>query len=375
LKFFFDQLFLTLVYGGIVLGIFIILLINNKEVRKSRANIFLSILLMAFIFSIFHIRFAGNIIDHFSVKTFPAGDPTFLLIPPLLWFYIEELTGSKVKFSLRSLLHIVPFLFIIFCSLYLHTFSPDEQFIQFPWNHPRLTIIVFLIIVIIQFSVYQFFVRKKWQNYQLLMQQEVSNTEGISISWINFFMTVFLIIILFFLVGLFVIIHFDLMAWLWKSVGIVFSLSVFALGYKGILQKEIFFPDELKKTNPVISTSSSAKSAPDRQMIDLLVNHMHEKKSYLNPELTLSKLAEELNWSRSQLSQLINDGIGENFYDFTNKYRVEEVKRLMVDPQFVHYNLLGLALEAGFKSKSTFNLIFKRFTGLTPTEYRKNITE
>jgi AraC-like DNA-binding protein len=77
--------------------------------------------------------------------------------------------------------------------------------------------------------------------------------------------------------------------------------------------------------------------------------------------------------NRGQLSQLINDGLGDNFYDFVNKYRVDEVKRLMTDPKAKNFNLLGIALEAGFKSKSTFNLIFKRFTGLTPSEYRKNL--
>jgi AraC-like DNA-binding protein len=100
---------------------------------------------------------------------------------------------------------------------------------------------------------------------------------------------------------------------------------------------------------------------------------MQEKKSYLDPELTLSQLAKDLDIGRSQLSQLINDGIGDNFYDFINKYRVEQVKQLMTDPRVKHFSMLGIALEAGFKSKSTFNLIFKRFTGLTPTEYRKNL--
>ena len=85
-------------------------------------------------------------------------------------------------------------------------------------------------------------------------------------------------------------------------------------------------------------------------------------------------LSKQFGVNRNQLSQLINEGVGENFYDFINKYRVEEVKRLMADPQKQNYSLLGLALDAGFKSKSTFNLVFKRFTGLTPTEYKKNIT-
>ncbi|HTJ52679.1 MAG TPA: helix-turn-helix domain-containing protein [Cyclobacteriaceae bacterium] len=102
---------------------------------------------------------------------------------------------------------------------------------------------------------------------------------------------------------------------------------------------------------------------------------MVEKKPYLDAELTLSTLAKDLSMSRNQLSHLINVGVGANFYDFVNKYRVEEVKRLMTDPQVKNFNLLGIALEAGFKSKSTFNLIFKRFTGLTPTEYRKNSTQ
>jgi AraC-like DNA-binding protein len=100
---------------------------------------------------------------------------------------------------------------------------------------------------------------------------------------------------------------------------------------------------------------------------------MAVNKPYLDAELTLTELAKRLGVTRSQLSQLINEGTGDNFYDFVNKYRVEQVKALMIDPTMKHYNMLGLALESGFKSKSTFNLIFKRFTGLTPSEYRKNL--
>jgi len=365
-----DQLFLILINGGIVLGIFVVLLINNKGARKSRANLFLSVLLMAFTFSIFHIRYAGNLMSHFSYRVFNAGDPTFLLIAPLLSFYIEELTGRRVKFSLKSVLHFIPFFFIIVCSLSLNSLT-NNSFISFLNDHSKLPIIIFWIIVVIQFSGYQIFIQRKWRNYQQLIRQEVSNTENINISWVKFFMSVFLIINIFFFFALFIIIHFDYMIWLWKASGIVFSLSVFALGYKGILQREIFYTDEIKAVDtPIINK----QARPDQQLIDKLVSYMSEKKPYFDSELTLSSLAKDIGMSRSQLSQLINDGLGENFYDFVNKYRVEEVKRLMTDPQAMNFNLLGIALEAGFKSKSTFNLIFKRFTGLTPTEYRKNLS-
>ena len=102
---------------------------------------------------------------------------------------------------------------------------------------------------------------------------------------------------------------------------------------------------------------------------------MAEKKPYLDPDLQLSSLAKEMKMTRGQLSQLINNGLGENFYDFINRHRVEEVKKLMADPDKENFSLLGIAFEAGFKSKSSFNLIFKRFTGLTPTGYRKNLMD
>jgi len=141
-----------------------------------------------------------------------------------------------------------------------------------------------------------------------------------------------------------------------------------------MLQKEVF--KQHQESDPIPNTTPTVpeKTKPDQELIDRLLMFMHERKPYLNPELTLTSLAQELDLSRGQLSQLINDGIGDNFYDFINKYRVEQVKVLMHDPAMKNFNMLGVALEAGFKSKSTFNLIFKRFTGLTPTEFKKNST-
>jgi len=240
--------------------------------------------------------------------------------------------------------------------------------------HPRLPIIIFWLMVVAQFLGYQLVIHRKWMAFQQFIKQEVSNTEDVNISWVRFFMRVFLVINLFFLVSLFAVVHLNYMAWLWKIVGVIFSLSVFALGYKGILQREIF--DAAPQSPlPGIESSVSKINKADPQLVDKLLSFMKDKKPYLDSELSLSKLAQAVGMNRSQLSQLINDGVGENFYDFVNHYRVEEVKRLMVDPQMNNFNLLGIALEAGFKSKSTFNLIFKRFTGLTPTEYKKNITE
>jgi AraC-like DNA-binding protein len=371
----FNPLSVILINGGIVLGIFVIILISSKSGRKTRANTFLSILVAALTFSVFHLRYAGDVISHFSLKAYTLGDPSFLLIAPLLWFYVVELAGERIRVNATAFAHFIPFFVIVFCSLSFRSFLNDTSITRFLDSHPRLPFTIFWMVMVIQFSVYQILIHRKWRKYQQMIRDEVSNTEDVNISWVRFFTGVFLIINLSFFVSLFAVIHFNVINMVWKSVGVILSLSIFALGYKGILQKEILFPESLARSGtdePTIHPDPVAR--PDNALVEKLQQYMKKEKPYLDPELSLSTLAKAMGLNRNQLSHLINTGLGENFYDFINKYRVEEVKRLMADPQKQNYNLLGMAFESGFKSKSTFNLIFKRFTGLTPSEYKKNIT-
>jgi AraC-like DNA-binding protein len=368
---FFSQLFLVLTYGGVIQGIFIVLLLNNKGVRKGRANLFLTILLIALTFSVAHILFAGSVINHMSVEVYSVGDPTFYLAAPLLWFYVLELTGQRVGWNRGTILHFLPFLIIIIFSLSFRA-ADYAAFQTFLIKNHRWITISFWAALVIQFSCYQVLVHRRWAAYKRAIKLEMSNTDDVSVEWVRFFLIVFLAINVLFLVGLVAAIHFGDGSWLPKGTAVLFSLSIFALGYKGILQKEVF-----QSVSPIEQQSQSAivssKNRGDEGKLNTLMDHMVSQKSFLNPELTLTDLARQVGMTRGQLSALINESTEDNFYDFVNKYRVEEVKRLMADPKFQNYNMLGLALESGFKSKSTFNLIFKRFTGLTPSEFRKNL--
>ena len=102
---------------------------------------------------------------------------------------------------------------------------------------------------------------------------------------------------------------------------------------------------------------------------------MEKEKLYRNPDLTLPVLAKKLKLSANTLSQVLNGHCGQSFYNFVNSYRLEEVVSMMRDPKFDDKSVLELIYEAGFKSKSTFNPIFKKWTGKTPSEYRKEIQE
>jgi AraC-like DNA-binding protein len=84
-------------------------------------------------------------------------------------------------------------------------------------------------------------------------------------------------------------------------------------------------------------------------------------------------MAEDLNMSRHKLSHVINIGLQKNFYKLINEFRIEEVKDMLVNPKFKHYTVLGIGLECGFNSKTSFNRIFKEETGFTPTEYKRTV--
>jgi len=97
---------------------------------------------------------------------------------------------------------------------------------------------------------------------------------------------------------------------------------------------------------------------------------MQKERVYTNSELSLDDVASGINISSHTLSQLLNVFIRRNFFNYVNEFRVKEVKRLLVDPGFDNYSLLGIAEEAGFNSKSSFNRIFKNETGMTPSAYK-----
>lgn len=101
---------------------------------------------------------------------------------------------------------------------------------------------------------------------------------------------------------------------------------------------------------------------------------MEYDKLFLDSTLTLAALAERVGLPAQHLSQVINEQCGQNFADFINSHRIEEAKRRLQDPAFAHYSILAISEDSGFHSKSTFNTAFKKHTGLTPSEFRKQIS-
>jgi AraC-like DNA-binding protein len=102
----------------------------------------------------------------------------------------------------------------------------------------------------------------------------------------------------------------------------------------------------------------------------MLLDYVIKNKPYLNSELNLRQLAEETGIPSHQLSMLLSIYLNQNFYSFINGFRIEEAKRLLAEEDGTRFNIIEVAYEAGFNSKTTFNTAFKKSEGLTPSEYR-----
>lgn len=102
-----------------------------------------------------------------------------------------------------------------------------------------------------------------------------------------------------------------------------------------------------------------------------LLRLLDEERLFLDPDLTLKKLSLRLRVHYNHLSRIINERFGLSYNDFINKYRIEEAKRKLAAPGETDSTILDIAYSTGFYSKSVFNAAFKKFTGMTPTEYRR----
>lgn len=104
-----------------------------------------------------------------------------------------------------------------------------------------------------------------------------------------------------------------------------------------------------------------------------LVRSMETDKLYLNNKLSIVDVSENLNIPRQYISEVLNEYMDTNFQDFVNEYRVEEFINRLKNDQNNHFTLLGIATDVGFNSKSSFNAIFKKHKGLTPTQFKKTL--
>jgi len=234
--------------------------------------------------------------------------------------------------------------------------------------------------------------------YRKNLVHQFSNTDKINFNWL-----LYLIIWMMVIWMVVLIMHND--RWIYAAV----SLFVLWIGYFSIRQVQVFrydnsYPqdetafktgslDEKSSVDNVenitepdipatnqnqenVKYQKSPLSEKDVSMIyERLKQCMNEKKPFINPDLTLNDLAKSLEVHPNHLSQVINSNEHKNFYDLINEKRIQEFIQLISQSSSQKYTLMALAYDCGFNSKASFNRNFKKYTGVTPSDYLKNLSE
>lgn len=120
--------------------------------------------------------------------------------------------------------------------------------------------------------------------------------------------------------------------------------------------------------------TSSISESESTALFKKIQNIMETKELYRDSNLSLEFLSKQLSTNRTYISQIINENYKMNFYHFINEYRIEKVKRLIQSNRDNDYSIIEIAFEAGFNSKSTFNHVFKKIVGMTPSKYKKELS-
>ncbi|MBC8180834.1 AraC family transcriptional regulator [candidate division KSB1 bacterium] len=217
-----------------------------------------------------------------------------------------------------------------------------------------------------------------------------STIEKIKLNWLKIITYMVIFVLSFFLIenllklfGMQLSYHFNLTSFL-------YAILIYVLGYIGFSKSEICaepelaesmsrlpkydqLPLDLKPTSVPKYEKSGLSPQKAKQYLDSLLKLMEEKEQYRNSELTLHELAEASSISPHNLSEVLNTQLNQSFFDFINFYRIEQVKKDLLDPEKQHLKILSIAYDAGFNSKTSFNTLFKKHTDLTPSEYRKQV--
>lgn len=155
----------------------------------------------------------------------------------------------------------------------------------------------------------------------------------------------------------------------WQLVWIALALVILFVGYYGLTAPELYRVAPLMAQAPAKYRGSRLTATELDRFRERLDDLMRAQKPYLNRRLAKAELAALLGVSSPDLARLLNERIGMNFFEYVNAFRIREFIRLARAPGAEALTLFGLAQEAGFNSKTTFNKAFRQLTGTSPSAY------
>lgn len=346
------------------------LLVFHRRKANKTANIFLGLFVVTVGLALLEIPLFYKNFQLRNPIIFEMIGLSRFLTAPFLYISILCFTSIQKKIDRNILWHFLPFLFFLLFRL---PFFITGKNIDFSDEERKIVFFILQIVLPIQTLIYWCLSFIKLQKHLKNIRQFSSSIENIDLKWLKYFLLIVLVIILVWLN----LVFFNLSG-LIALTPFLYLANIFFLAYFSLQQKEIFDFSHTELFE--IATVKESKKDSQKRVSENRLNELNEKlkeliqveKVYLDNDLSLPKLSQKLAASYNETSFLINELYQDNFYNFINKYRVEEAKKILLSEKYNQLNILGIAYESGFNSKTTFNTTFKKCTGFSPTEFVKS---
>ncbi len=329
-----DNIILVLAFLGLFQAFFLCFYLFTLKKGNRKSNILLALVLLGLT-----IRVGKSVVGYYiplEAWQRNIGIAGVFISGPCLWFYGVTLLKKNKSFSNWDYIHFFPFIFFIS----LITVIPSSGKFATFWNYGL--VVFYLSVYLIFCSVYLF--------------KNRLNTSDSVVGWYRN------ILIGVALVWFYYLINFLNINPHYISGSIFYTFLIYAFSYL-FLNRHNF---SLEKYG-----SSSLDRNTSRDVFQKVKMLFQNEPIYLDPDISLNAVAEKLTLSPRLVSQVINENEQQNFTDFVNQYRIENAKTLLIDSKKINQKIATIAFDAGFGTVTSFNVAFKKKTGMTPTEYRK----
>jgi AraC-like DNA-binding protein len=350
-----------------VQGYFVAFVLARWRQGQKQANWLLATLLLLFSLTLTEYVFYWS--NNVLVYPHIAGvtEMFTFLFGPLIYLYCRTIYEGR-PLTKSDLWHTAPFLIALACNMPWYVLDTETKRAVLQQQHPSPLPRVWMQ-VLLWSRIAHMVCYVVWNFIYLRRQPRV----GITARWalrLNTFFGGFVVAYM----SYFILVRFPFFNATWDyHISAMMTAFIYLIAYSGYVQPAVFDGYQWTEPNaPVKYRNSGLTAEASRSLLQNLTLLMEQEKAYHDPDINLEKLANSLKASKHHVSQVINEHLGVSFFEYVNQLRVEEARQLLTETSRSDLHVIEVAYLTGFNNKASFNAAFKKATGMTPTEFRRN---
>ena len=357
----------TVTLFSIAIIAFVTTLLLKSERKSTSDNLLAAFLILLGFILVNEILLDIKFFSTYALTFLPSFRFLGFLLPVILYLYTNYLLNDSNKFRKKDYYHFFPITVIVVYFLLFSVFSSEipNYSKRIEYSIARyfgdLIRIVYLILTFREIKRSKKFLLENYSDPEI---SKISVLRNIILTWV-FILVSYQVVIYGYRTGYYEI-HFS------SAILSTFNLvTVYILGVWGVATPQIV---NFKKRNNFEEKyrNSGVQEETKSDLVKELYTYLNLEKPYLDPELNIQEVANSLDISKHQLSEIINSELQKNFFDLINEYRINDFIEKLKTDDGKNFTLLSLAYDSGFNSKSSFYRVFKNITGKTPTQYKKD---